>query len=52
MILKLGLPISVHNRHFLYVYLPSGRIEQETGDELLMEDGDFLLGEDGDRLII
>ncbi len=43
--LKLGVRINIHNRHFLYEYLPSGRIEQETGDELLMEDGDFLLWE-------
>ena len=43
--LGIGLPISVHLRHFLYTFLPSGRIEQEDGNELLMEDGDFLLWE-------
>ena len=41
--LRLGLPITIHNRHFLYVYLPAGRIEQEDGNELLQETGDFIL---------
>ncbi len=43
--LKLGLPLTIHNRHFLYEYLPSGRIEQEDGNELLQETGDFILWE-------
>lgn len=41
--LTLGARLNIHNRHFLYEYLPAGRIEQEDGNELLMEDGDFLL---------
>ena len=52
MLLRLGLQIAVHLRHFLYEYLPAGRIEQETGDELLMEDGDFLLWEGLDLVVI
>ena len=43
--LKLGVRINIHNRHFLYEYLPAGRIEQEDGNELLQEDGDFLMWE-------
>ena len=52
MLLRLGLQIAVHLRHFLYEFLPAGRIEQETGDELLMEDGDYLLWQGYDEVVI
>ena len=52
MLLRLGLKIGIHLRHFLYEYLPAGRIEQETGDELLKEDGDYLLWEGLDEVVI
>ena len=51
MLLRLGLHMAVHLRHFLYEFLPPGRIEQETGDELLMEDGDYLLWEGLDEVV-
>lgn len=49
---KLGLKVTVHNRSFIYEYLPSGRLEQEDGNELLQEDGHFLMWEGYDTIII
>ena len=43
--LKLGLLVTIHNRSFIYEYLPSGRLEQEDGNELLQEDGHFIMWE-------
>ena len=52
MLLKLCLHVTVHNRSFLYEYLPSGRIEQEDGNELLQENGEYIMWEGYDTVVI
>jgi len=51
-VLKLGLRVTIHNRSFIYEYLPSGRLETEDGTDLLQEDGHFLLWEGYDTVVI